>query len=272
MEVALTTEECPLDAKLESVLPGVHNWHKENQSAVQSVDRKVAALDGKLSTVDQRINDGFFHLERSLQQRQMESDRRIAASFIDIAQRFLNSSGSGSSFDLTAEQLMQEIGYSHCTDEMDYDEDIIDSEPQQTMTQQQQQQQESSSLDRLYQFAPKIHTLSDLYDEWHGIGKWQGDPHGGIIGRNKQHKAKWRSKLSGHAKQHYSRMARSILAIENYAKQHNCCEEEAVAMLEDMYVTECGTSLSGFVAKCQELNYIKKASPRGKRGTKNSQI
>jgi Transcriptional activator of glycolytic enzymes len=269
MEVALRNEDCPLDAKLESVLPGVHAWHKDNQTELKDVGRKINAIDEKLEMINENLARGLDCIDEHAQQRQVQSNRRIAASFLDIAQHFL-SGNDGSA--RTVNDLMPQLGESN--GDADYDDDpmhvsLTEDDALDLTNEDRATQQSSSALDKVYQFAPKIHTLSDLYDEWNGTGNWQGDPHGGIIGRNREHKSKWRKNLPSRAKQHYSRMARSIAAVQFFAKQNRCSEKEAVAILEDMYTIDSAGSLSVFVTKCQEKKYIKKATSRRKNGKSN---
>ena len=44
MAKVLGEEEYPLDARLELVLPGIHQWHSQNQRAVNAVGQKVEEL------------------------------------------------------------------------------------------------------------------------------------------------------------------------------------------------------------------------------------
>jgi hypothetical protein len=55
MEGALETEESPLDAKLESILPGLHQWHTANNAAISKLQANIEALDNKVDTTANAI-------------------------------------------------------------------------------------------------------------------------------------------------------------------------------------------------------------------------
>ena len=45
---ALETEACPLDANLEKVMPGVHQWHQVTNDSINNLSRAVADFKGEL--------------------------------------------------------------------------------------------------------------------------------------------------------------------------------------------------------------------------------
>ncbi len=102
-------------------------------------------------------------------------------------------------------------------------------------------------------------TLQGMWDEWHGNGKYD-DGGGGIEGRNKKYKARWRRHLG----QHYSRTQRIITMIKAKSQQDECSVEETLAKLQPLF-TECGHFLSKMISKCQEMGYIVKQKPRGRK-------
>lgn len=66
-----------------------------------------------------------------------------------------------------------------------------------------------------FRLTAKHQSLFDLWDEWHGVGKYQDD-YGGIEGRNKQFGKRWRSHFDA---SHYSRNKRIVEGIEAYAQK-----------------------------------------------------
>ena len=99
-----------------------------------------------------------------------------------------------------------------------------------------------------------------MWNEWHGKGKY-ADSHGGIAGRNDKFGPKWRKHLpTGH----YSRTSRIIKMIESKSQVDGCSIEQTLAELQPIFV-ECEHRLAGMVAKCQELGYIMKQKPRGRK-------
>ena len=85
MQHALETEESPLDANLESVLPGVHQWHTANHSGVQTVEKKVDAFALAVAT---GLHDIKMSLETKLEdmkQSTVETRRALTHAFLNIA-------------------------------------------------------------------------------------------------------------------------------------------------------------------------------------------
>jgi HPt (histidine-containing phosphotransfer) domain-containing protein len=58
MEDALANDECPLDAKLENVIPGLHQWHRANDQALKSVVETVNSHMAGLKETLSAIQDG----------------------------------------------------------------------------------------------------------------------------------------------------------------------------------------------------------------------
>jgi hypothetical protein len=102
MKHALINERCPLDANLETVLPGVHQWHRANDSAMSQLKTGLEGLGrelaGRLDTLQGTIQTG-----------QEESEDRLAETFMDIARGIMAKRGlkrsPESSFDEEDEQV-----------------------------------------------------------------------------------------------------------------------------------------------------------------------
>jgi hypothetical protein len=78
MEHALQHEDSPLDANLEKVLPGMHQWHQANESAMTQLKTGVDTLGNKLES-------GLSQLAEFMKEGQVGSEERLAETFMDIA-------------------------------------------------------------------------------------------------------------------------------------------------------------------------------------------
>jgi len=82
MKVALETESSPLDANLESVLPGLHQWHTANNAALKRLQTDVTSLE---SRVDSRV-DG---LKDFMEAQQEEHEDKLLIAFSAAARSLL---------------------------------------------------------------------------------------------------------------------------------------------------------------------------------------
>ena len=82
MHHSLSTESNPIDADLERVLPGVHRWHQANQSALTVINTKVDELVNE-------FRNGLQQLQEHNTATRVDSDQRIGAAFLRIAQDLL---------------------------------------------------------------------------------------------------------------------------------------------------------------------------------------
>ena len=111
---------------------------------------------------------------------------------------------------------------------------------------------------RSFRMVPKHNRLTDLYSEWCGLGRYKDD-YGGIAGRDKLYKGRWRKHL--HA-MHYSRAKRTVAAIEEFAKQHELQPLEACSSLEPAFEAS-KFSTGNFVQHCQAEGLLKRRKARG---------
>ena len=109
---------------------------------------------------------------------------------------------------------------------------------------------------------PKHKCLSDLWDEWYGLGEF-ADTEGGIDGRNKKYGSKWWKHLEG---QQYSRTSRVIKAIEAYSVANNVTTDKAIFDLEELF-KECSYSVAKMVNAAQDKGLLQKKAARGKKRT-----
>lgn len=287
MKSALDNEEKPLDATIDTVMPGVLQLHRDTHSAINQVDHKVAQVSENLCSlttqldkiaediadispdVTGKMND-MHHLQRM----------QLGRSFLNIASQLMGSNMVAEPSKQEEElrkRLEEDCMYStsaaisnltnsanarparppkrqktsqntSTTDEISDSDDSIPAE------------ERNIPVEQLPLLCPvnKHSSLSDLFDEWFGIGKFV-DEHGGFFGRNKKYKAKWRKHIPNSV---HSRLGRSIAAIETYAKQQKITPSEAVTYLEPTF-HECNCVTSAFVEKCKTMGLLKVHKSRG---------
>ena len=273
MHEALQEEECPMDAKLEHVIPGLHQWQSSNHNAVKAVDDKVDKLT---DTVVHR----FEKLESDQAVRQQQTERKIASTFMSMAQELLqggrptnndeNSHVSGDLCDVSIE--LGALG------EGIRDVEMLDlTQPMGGSALGGRSSQRSSKrttgtehLDnyRKISMLTKHQSLSDLWDEWHGEGKFV-DPLGGIEYREKTFGPEWRKDNKAINGVQFSRTKRIVSGIKEYSAANQKPELETIAELEEAFKSVKG-SVGQFVSLLQVNGFLKKKAPRGARGIRRN--
>ncbi|MGL5936677.1 MAG: hypothetical protein ACRCZI_13770 [Cetobacterium sp.] len=245
MKQALSEEKSPLDACLESVLPGVHQWHHANQAA-------VSTLANDMRSMNNNMNHGFSQVIEELQEtrRQRVAQEKSFATLLDMGRRVL----------LTGEPLQAETpllspskflneGTPLCTRLFDTPSSpVLDCTPKC-----------ASDQHKTYIMKPKHATLVDLYSEWIGIGDFH-DGFGGIEGRNKTMGPSWRKHLSAYT---YSRTERTVKGIRQFAKQNGLGELDACRDLQQVYAQQ-RCSVKNMVDYFTAEGLLSKRKPRGK--------
>jgi len=242
MSTALSTEESPLDAKLEAVIPGLFQWHTANSDAVRRVQEEVQA-------VGNTVKESFKTLEELQTARQQSADRKLAASFINLAQQLAGN------LDVTMDSPQP-------------------TEPQQAEDLSCVNREEPPSpvatpplLDEDIDFTKfrmvhKHKTLSDLLDEWNGVGAFHC-PYGGIQGREMKWKGKWRKHINS---MHFSRTKRTMLAVLGFAEEQCYGDSfDACASLQNKYAVDCNCSVAKFVELMKKDGLLDNKKPRGKK-------
>jgi Transcriptional activator of glycolytic enzymes len=248
MKRELAEERSPLDACLESVLPGVHQWHHANHAAVSSLrdDTKIIHND---------MNLGFKHVIAELQEtrRQRVQQQKEFANLLEMGRRVLL---TGTTIETT-------------TFEPD-NESIMDSPPPLTndavaVTAGSLDNDAELELHKTYTMRPKHKLLTELMSEWIGVGDFN-DPFGGIEGRNKKFGAKWRKHLPKYT---YSRTERTIKGIRAFAKDKQINEMDACRQLQEVYEQQ-KMSVKNMVDYFTKTNLVSKRKARGKAMKKRS--
>jgi Transcriptional activator of glycolytic enzymes len=213
MKKELAEERSPLDACLESVLPGVHQWHHANQAAVTSLrdDTKTLHCD---------MNIGFQHVIAELHEtrRQRMQQHAEFAKLLEMGRHVLLSGTTMEEETATTLEPNADIGSPPpLTDDTEAPSTgSLDDEAEQHKT---------------YTMQPKHKLLTDLLSEWTGTGDFN-DQYGGIEGRNKKWSASWRKHLPKYT---YSRTERTIKGIRAFAKERQISDMDACRELQKVY-------------------------------------
>jgi hypothetical protein len=168
MQVALNDENVsPLDAALESVMPGVHQRFVAMEGTVNTLDRNVVSGFEKLGT---KVN-GLADLFTDLQANNRERDAKLADSLRTLAERLGTPAESTPPFSPPTRRQQQV----------------------QSPTRGGDNQPSAADAARGHRMVPKHHSIQSLWNEWYGLEDCQDKPVvGGIAAMERQQKSKWR--------------------------------------------------------------------------------
>ncbi|CAB9505619.1 hypothetical protein SEMRO_237_G095350.1 [Seminavis robusta] len=257
MKLNLDSAECPLDANLEKVIPGLFQWQSSNAASVDRVEEKVDALTNTMK--------GHF-VELHERQVQLGSDqkRELASAFMDAAQTLLAkaalddvAASSSPARDGTVEPAVGDTAT------------VTQQSPEQLPSPVQPRQLAPMDLEpalpqgritkkgqplphhlAFYRMTQKHLLLKELVDEWLGEGKFgkkedgSKEEYGGIQGRDKLFGTKWRPHLN---KKHISRTKMTYDALVAYGDRHGLCLNDVCDRLQETYATTCKCSVANFV-------------------------
>jgi Transcriptional activator of glycolytic enzymes len=259
MQHALDTEESPLDAKLDHVIPGLKEWHSVNNQAVAHLDRKV---DARFTKIEDILQECFGSLSMKADRQEKLLRQKLANTLMSVATDLL-----------------------HDDDEMDEDyipdEELEDHFGETTNAAQEQRRSYTgvplghraptvaalnvpvndapASAFKHIQLTPKHSCLSDLWDEWYGLGKYTQVP-GGINWLETKYKNKWRAHIDGNL---VSRTKRLIKAMSEMSSATRPVEEVIAERSQDFL--DCHCSVGVLVEHWKTMNYITKKAPRGRK-------
>jgi len=270
MKDSLANESSPLDANLEAVLPGIDQWHRANNA-------EIAKINANLTGLNETIKAHLDNFSDNLEVQQEESDRRMAHGLLDAARLLMaradaKATARKRSRDNEDDNENDEGADNNNQCEMDNNDeeqqpDIFTEmmEEQETMPQLLPVIAREVSMEASvthFRMASKHNNLSEMWDEWHGCGKWSEDIHGGIKGRNKKYGPKWR-RMSSITNQHHSRTKRIIDAIALNACRNKVPVSEVINGYEDAFA-QCNRSVAAFVKFLQDTGSIPRQKSRGK--------
>lgn len=251
MRKALAEEKSPLDACLESVLPGVHQWHQANNTAVVN-------LRDEMKTMNSDIKNGIQEIMSELQetrQHRMEQDMQLAT-LLDMGRQVLL---TGKPIDTiqTNNNIINNNDFFTPQRQINFSTFQMETPIDET----QQFEDNAMEIERHKTFVmkPKHKALVDLLSEWIGVGDFH-DEFGGIEGRNNKFGASWRKHLVAFT---YSRTERTVKGIRAYAEQRDINEFDACRELQEVY-EQRKFSVSNMVNYFMEQGLLTKRKPRGK--------
>jgi hypothetical protein len=260
MSQELASQNDPLDANLEKVIPSLHEWHRINKNEMFHLKESVSTIDGKLSEMQQKIDGGLQDVKRVLLSNNERAKQELAASFLQIA-KYLIRDASGQSTDSPTSPTLARIvgGPSRMTlDELPED----GHPPAQDSEEYNEGSPNSETPIATFRMKPKHLILLELLHEWYGVGDYD-DGFGGIQGRNENHK-EWK-KLCGRSfnQGHYSRTERTVKAVLEYGRLNNIDVFLAADRLQLLWV-ENKCSVSNFVIWAQQNHFLEKKGARGR--------
>ena len=260
MKTALANDECPLDARLEHVIPGLNQWHRANNQALGSLkDTLNDHMHGLTARLD-RLQGG----QVSIDHIRSEIARGLAQAAVVISperRRPAPPNSTGRTPTNGLDELSELFGPPDPSDAVGENAPVG---PQDAVAQRTSEVAGSAGSGSPYLMTPKHLTLRSLYEEWYGYGPYD-DGNGGVHGRERRHGSKWRSHIN---KQFFSRTKRIVSAIDKYIETRNLSWEDAVADLEGEW-TAANRSAYNMVQYFQEQGLILVARPRGPRRRRN---
>jgi hypothetical protein len=262
MELELSSENDPLDANLEKVLPSLHEWHRINKDAMMHLKQAVTTMGSKMEHIDTKMDSGFGEIKETLMSNKVQLKQELAGSFLEIAKYLVKDAGGEVSDRTTVAEIVD-------LSRMTLVEPATANAAQDTGEPSPETETDPAEEHRLFRMIPKHLTLLDLVHEWFGTGDYY-DEYGGIEGRNKSSKSRWRKYCCINQMQ-YSRTERSVKAVQEYARRKNIDMYLAAEQLQERF-EECKCSVAKFVtwAHGEELLAKKKSRGKNKRVEENA--
>jgi len=256
MRKALAEEKSPLDACLESVLPGVHQWHHANHAAVSSLRQDFTVATQEIKEGIQQIVGELHHSSHNRNKQNIQ-----LATLLEMGQHVLLTGKP------SATEVVVNNDNNNSSDVFSTPPRINLLSPPTTMPARtiaidgnlQESNQHEMEQHKTYVMQPKHNSLVGLLSEWVGVGDYQDD-FGGIEGRNQKFGASWRKHLVAFT---YSRTERTVKGIREYAQQRGLLDFDACRELQKVYeARKC--SVSNMVNYFMEQGLLTKRKPRGK--------
>jgi Transcriptional activator of glycolytic enzymes len=246
MGKALAEEKSPLDACLETVLPGVHQWHLANNAAINRLGDRMENMAESVGNSIQCLINQVSRTEhlRNEQEQRLATLLELGASVLKNGRTAIPITGmkttnnNNTQMEYSPEELSATVTASEDDDDL--------------------------ARHATYRMKPKHRSLTDLYAEWVGDGEF-ADGYGGISGRNKRFGARWRKHLVSYI---YSRTERTVKGIMAFAEQEDITVYDACERLQESFV-KCKYSVANFVVYLTSVGLLTKKKPRGKRNNSN---
>ncbi|KAG7347926.1 centromere DNA-binding like protein [Nitzschia inconspicua] len=284
MASAIRHEVSPLDATIESVLPGVLEIQRTTHSMVEQlggkVDRFHEAVHGAVHEATQSISEDVTrqlqglcnHLKRCLDDKQMEGNRRrkLARCFRSIGELLDMAEFDGTESDgdtrhlqertVAANDLFESEEKSLSAEPFEREDQGLYTEPNATSDttvaiSRTRASGSSTATSPNKRLAPKYHSLKEILDDWQ-------DPNNGFLVLDKKYGRNWRKDWSDSQKTLFSRLSRIYSAVVKYIES-NPDHNEALAELEEVFKKK-RLSIRGMVRYFQAEGYIHVQKSRGR--------
>lgn len=241
MREALSEESCPLDATVESVLPGVHHRLDLQRKQLADVHQEIKGLLGKVAQENDKTRTRLLDA--------IGSSLFAASATISraIGEGGEASSPSGSGSGAATAGTNDSRDRTHNRVSATKDDGLL------------AKHQDGSVF--LMAFYPR---LSDLFDHWFGSGLYEKSVPGGIDLLERHKKSKWRSSFTTAQKKQFCCAKLIVTAMVNISKAEEKELGDVVAAWEDVYQTEAKCRLSNMVDVLQDRAVIVKKKARGK--------
>jgi hypothetical protein len=233
MRQALDSAESdsPLDATLESVLPGVHV---------------------RFSNIDNKIeeNNESLHLIYNKQEAAIAANDERHALFVEAARWFSNRLGDGSppvaqAAAVFGDESMEEAHHQEPTS----DNEGVPSEA------------------RIWRPCRSHASMTSLWNEYYGMGAFQDKPVVGGIEFLEQHygNGKWRKHIVKSESKFFTRFKNVALAARAYIEVGEKSIDEGLGELDAIFEQEAKSAVPNMLLWFQANNYFVKRAKRGKR-------
>ena len=217
----------PLDATVETVLPGVHERLDAQRKATEDLHGIVCRLETKM--------DGCIESTQNSTLLRVETEANLMFRRI-----------RGSARDENIESMdTEETAPRNCTSAV--------NSPNRT-----------TIVNHLPIIPITYSSLCQLYDHWRGEGEYANIYEGGISRLESEKGSSWRRTWDNSANKRLSKVKSIVLAIQHESTQNEMSIADVLAMWEDIYSRHCNGKLSNFHAWAVENGKIALKKARGK--------
>ena len=241
MKMKLQSEDNPLDARVESVLPGIYQWHQSTVSTLKSMGE----------TINARLDD-LSKQQKELAEQQNDFAERFSNKLIGLGLEIRGRTGA------TVPPLDELAMLMGACQQSEKERPAASAMLMGACQQSEKERPAASPIEERKLLEIRHETLEKMYNEWYGLGSFTDDE-GGIAGRNQKYGSAWRKHIP---RQDYSRLSRIINAIDSLKTKDDLSTEDAIKCLEPLY-QKCGKSLRNMVDTLQQQGYLTKGKPRG---------
>lgn len=253
MQAALSADENPFDASLETILPGVH-------SRLEVIAGQQASQAAILSSQATLMQEAFAAQEIRSNEREDRLLMSLSVFFQAASSAFASSANSSGRPDPTT--LTDSVTTRTTTNAAALGGTMMAAAPGGHTS------RNGSGNETIVHLSASYKSLVHIWDEWYGVHTREGRPvQGGLSKLEETTGGRWRSHFSPAEGKKLSRIRAIIRCVETYAhsKAEMTGKERDILATWDMaYKGQCRFSLSNFVAFLQEQKLMPKQKPRGR--------